>query len=208
MSFASSNRRTMHLYTTFLHISNPASLVRLSLSPLLVLHHTEHHGDCSRIPRYSGQRKERSPDSQSQPARSSVGTLLFSFFSACHLLLKHSSSLLLHVLTQLPTEVIRMTQQPFHDVASQAIDFLYITKLLWTEADNFSRLETTVKEQVGNTLITAVREQGQDGFPHLMSLVGIFSERLFWIPVLWQWYLFGSRISSQCIEDHTLETHT
>ena len=63
-----------------------------------------------------------------------------------------------------------MTQQPFHDVASQAIDFLYITKLLWTEAENFSRLETTVKEQVGNTLITAVREQGQDGFPHLMSL--------------------------------------
>ena len=67
-----------------------------------------------------------------------------------------------------------MTQQPFHDVASQAIDFLYITKLLWTEADYFSGLETAVIEQIGQAPLTWTSQHGLDDLPDLAAIGPVF----------------------------------
>jgi len=40
------------------------------------------------------------------------------------------------------------------DVAPQTIDFLHIAELLGAEVDDLLRLETTVKEQVGQSLLS------------------------------------------------------
>src|ERR1700719_944889 len=73
-----------------------------------------------------------------------------------------------------PADRSCIAQESMDNVTPQAIDFPHLAKLLWTEADYFSGLETAVIEQIGHALFPLVRQQTADGFPHLASLVGIF----------------------------------
>src|SRR5207253_2573402 len=73
-------------------------------------------------------------------------------------------------------ELVRLAQQSFHDIATHAVDFTYVTKLLWAETDNFPGTQTTVEEQVGHSMLMSVRKKCFEDLPHLtaVSLVGHF----------------------------------
>ena len=55
-------------------------------------------------------------------------------------------------------ELVRIAQQSLHDGAAQTINLLDIIPLLWTEAHNLSGQEPTVIEEVGQSLLTGVRQ--------------------------------------------------
>ena len=79
-----------------------------------------------------------------------------------------------------PTQLVRLAQQSLHDIATHAVDFTDVTKLLWTETDNFSGLEPTVKEQVGHPLLTSVGKKLFEDLPHLTAVSLVFHFWLSW----------------------------
>src|SRR5438105_13474309 len=52
-----------------------------------------------------------------------------------------------------PTKLIKIVERLLHTLAAQAVDFLYVRKLLRTETGNLPGLEPTVEEQVGHPLL-------------------------------------------------------
>src|SRR5437879_2610760 len=103
-------------------------------------------------------------------------------------------------------QVIRIAEQSLHDAAPQMIDFLYIIPLLWIEMHNLSRLETTMKEQVGQTLLRPVGKQRLESLPHLTTLGGIFHLRFSRFPWIQQRRFLWLRVGPQCIQNSPVQT--
>src|SRR5947209_20190734 len=57
-----------------------------------------------------------------------------------------------------PTKLINIVERLLHNLAAQAVDFLYIRKLLRTETGNLPGLEHTVEEQVGHPMLLPVMQ--------------------------------------------------
>src|SRR5712692_226287 len=91
-------------------------------------------------------------------------------------------STLRHILTSLswfpiiepPTELVCMVQDSLQHVAAQPIDLLDITPLLWTQAHDLSRLEATVIEQIGQSLLTRTRQYRLEDLPQLTAVGLVF----------------------------------
>src|SRR6266567_9388455 len=96
---------------------------------------------------------------------------LFSLLSRCSFKL---------LLLNRERELVRLAQQSFHDIATHAVDFTYVTKLLWAETDNFPGLETTVEEQVGHSMLMSVRKKCFEDLPHLTEVNIVFHFWLSW----------------------------
>jgi hypothetical protein len=73
--------------------------------------------------------------------------------------------------------------------------------------DNLPWLESTVKEQVGQSLLTHVEKLSLEAFPDLIAGSHVLQERLSWENRLWQWNFFWSRGGSQPIQNGPIQTH-
>ncbi len=98
--------------------------------------------------------------------------------------------------------------QLLDDAAAQAIDCLYIAELPRAEADNLSRLETAMKEQVGHSLFARVVEHLLEYFPHLITVNIFFQEWLSRKTRRWECYFSVPRVVPQCIQNGTIQTRT
>jgi hypothetical protein len=61
------------------------------------------------------------------------------------------------LLSEPPAQVIRIAKQALHYASPQAVNFVDVAKLLRTEAHNLPGFETTMEEQVGQSLLTLIR---------------------------------------------------
>ena len=60
------------------------------------------------------------------------------------------------------------------------VDFVNITELPRAAVDNIPRFEATVKEQVGQSLLTNTEKLPLEAFPDLGAGSHVFKERLSW----------------------------
>src|SRR5437764_3048109 len=77
-------------------------------------------------------------------------------------------------ITQEPANLTRITEDAIHHVTAQTIDLLHIRELVRAIAENLSRLEATMEEQVDESLLLLFREHTQEENPAFMLLCPIF----------------------------------
>jgi hypothetical protein len=65
----------------------------------------------------------------------------------------------LELVIEPPADIIGIALQSFENATPQTIDFLDIAKFPRAELDNFPGLKTTMKDQVGHTLLALIREE-------------------------------------------------
>src|SRR6266566_4644689 len=85
---------------------------------------------------------------------------------------------------ELPAELVCFTQESVHNVASQTVDHLDVAPVLWTEMHDFFGLESTVIEQVDQSLLTPIGQHRLESLPHLAVVGLIYSVGFSWISRL------------------------
>jgi hypothetical protein len=95
-------------------------------------------------------------------------------------------AVVLLLLRELPTELVRIAQDSLQDVAPQTVDLLDITPLLGAETHNLSRFQATVIEEVSQTPLTIVRKHRLEDLPDFTVISALFFHQWFsWLS--WSW---------------------
>src|SRR2546421_412360 len=98
--------------------------------------------------------------------------------------------------------------QPYDKVSVQAINLFHISKFLWTTQDDFSRLQPTGIEQIGEAPLALIREETFNAFPcTLVIKVVIRRRRLLVAARFWKSRFSGSlaQVGTQGIGQHAIE---
>src|SRR5438132_1020364 len=103
-----------------------------------------------------------------------------------------------------PTELVCIAQDSLYDVAPQTVDLLDIVELLRAEVQNLPGLESTVIEQVGQSLFTRARQYRLEKLPHLAAVALIFTKWLVWLTRLWQGDFSRSRVDTQRVQNSSM----
>src|SRR2546421_9807779 len=107
-----------------------------------------------------------------------------------------------------PTELVCIAQDSLYDVAPQTVDLLDIVELLLAEVQNLPGLESTVIEQVGQSLLTRARQYRLEKLPQFAAGALIFTVWLSSLTQLWQGDFSWSCVDPQCIQNNSMETRT
>src|SRR5437667_10180248 len=103
-------------------------------------------------------------------------------------------------------KLVRVAQQPLHDGAPQTSDLLDIAPLLWTAPHNLSWTQSTVKDQVGQSLLSWVGKQRLEDVPDLTARTCVFHLWFTWLswrrPRAFSW----TPVRPQHIQDSPIQT--
>src|ERR1700694_5645436 len=97
--------------------------------------------------------------------------------------------------------------QPYDKVSVQAINLFHISKFLWTTQDDFSRLQPTGIEQVGEAPFTLIWEETFNAFPGTLVIKVVRRRRLLVAARFWKsrFSVSLSQVGTQGIGQHAIE---